>query len=125
MAERNKDAGHQHLFIGPWDHEGTADRCRRVGLLPIRTNTGEAKWDTFVQFFDRYLKGLENGFGANGAVRYYVMGKDIWRNANSWPPKETGTTRLYLRSAGHANTLEGDGHLTTDTPAGDEVCRQL
>ncbi len=120
MAERNRDAGHQHLFIGPWDHEGTADRCKRVGLLPVHTNTGEAKWDTFVRFFDRYLMALENGFGANGAVRYYVMGKDIWRDADSWPPKETGATRLYLRSAGHANTLEGDGHLTTDAPAGDE-----
>ncbi len=98
MEKHNRAAGNQHLFIGPWDHEGTADRCHRVGLLPVNSSTAEVKWDTFITFFDRYLKGDENGFGETGIIRYYVMGRDIWRDAGSWPPRECREQRFYLRS---------------------------
>ncbi len=121
MARNNREAGNQHLFIGPWDHEGTADRLGRVGLLPVRSNTAAAKWDTFVRFFDRYLMGLDNGFGSAGAVRYYVMGKDIWRDSDTWPPRESAMTRFYLRSAGAAGTLDGDGRLSDESPPPDET----
>ena len=110
----------QHLFIGPWDHEGSADKLHRVGLLAIAPGTAEARWDGFTAFFDRYLMGLDNGFGAAGRVRYHVMGKDIWRDSETWPPPGTTLEPFYLRSGGHANTAAGDGRLTREAPTGDE-----
>ena len=116
MDANNADAGHQHLLIGPWDHECTPDKTHRVGLLPVADGTLEARWDNFCAFFDRYLMGLDNGFGRQGPVRYYAMGADRWRDAPSWPPPQTRLQPIYLRSGGDAVTLAGDGRLTWDTP---------
>ena len=116
MDANNAEAGHQHLLIGPWDHECTPDKTHRVGLLPVADGTLEARWDAFCAFFDRYLMGLDNGFGRQGPVRYYAMGADRWRDAPSWPPPETRLQPIYLRSGGDARTLAGDGRLTWDTP---------
>lgn len=120
MDANNQAAANQHLFIGPWDHEGTADRCHHVGLLPVADGTSAARWDTYCAFFDRYLMGLDNGFGGDGQVRYYVMGADVWRSSETWPPAGTTMTPIYLRSGGAANTLDGDGRLAWSAPTGDE-----
>lgn len=120
MADNNAEAAHQHLFIGPWDHGGTADLCHHVGLLPVTGDTASARWDTFCAFFDHYLMGLDNGFGDGGAVRYYVMGDDAWRSSADWPPAGTNSTAIYLRSGGMANTLSGDGRLAYERPGGNE-----
>ncbi len=121
MAARNAGAGHQHLFIGPWDHEGTADRCGHVGLLKVAPGTGEARWDAFQAFFDRYLMGAEDG-AAPPPVRYYVMGADRWRDAACWPPPGTRSVPLYLASGGAANGAGGDGRLSWQAPQGDQPC---
>ena len=120
MDASNRAAANQHLFIGPWDHEGTADRCHHVGLLPVADGTSAARWDYYTAFFDRYLSGLDNGFGGAGLVRYYVMGADLWRDAPSWPPPETRATPIYLRSGGKANSSAGDGRLAWAPPEADE-----
>ncbi len=109
-------ARHHHLFIGPWDHEGTPDKVHRVGILPVADGTAAHRWDTYQAFFDRYLMGVENGFGSGGPVHYYVMGADTWRDAADWPPPGTVARRWYLRSGGSANTLDGDGVLSPEPP---------
>src|SRR5690606_4792285 len=119
MRSRNGGAGHNHLFVGPWDHEGTADKVHRVGKLDVGDGTGTHRFDTYQAFFDRYLMQLDNGFGRDGAVHYFVMGKNVWRNAEDWPPPEARMTQYYLHSRGNANTLHGDGYLDT-TPPQDE-----
>ena len=118
MAANNAGAANQHLFIGPWDHEGSADRLGRVGLLPVAPGTAEARWDAFLAFFDRYLMGLDNGFGAAGPVRYYAMGRDAWRDCAGWPPPGTVMTPFHLRSDGAA--ASAGGRLTAEAPAGEE-----
>ena len=120
MNERDQSAGNQHLFIGPWDHRSTADLVHRVGLLPVAEGTAEARFDTNCAFFDRYLSGWDTNFGARGQIRYFVMGKDVWRDADSWPPRETRLTPVYLRSNGGANTRSGDGRLSWDAPPAGE-----
>ncbi len=120
MADNNAQACHQHLFIGPWDHEGTADQCHHVGLLPVAKDTATVRWDTFCAFFDRYLLDIDNGFGDDGAVRYFVMGADAWRSSATWPPTGTRSTAIYLRSGGMANTFSGDGRLAYEPPGENE-----
>lgn len=119
LRERNAPARHNHLFIGPWDHEGTADKLHKVGLLPVDHGTGARKWDTFQAFFDRYLMGLDNGFGARGPVAVYTMGADRWIDCADWPPPDSAPTEFFLRGGGRANGLGGDGVLDT-VPPGDE-----
>lgn len=50
------------------------------------------------------------------AIRYYVMGKNIWRMADTWPLPQTQWQRYFLHSKGHANTVKGDGLLSRDEP---------
>jgi putative CocE/NonD family hydrolase len=44
------------------------------------------------------------------------MGENRWRTAAQWPPQGVETVRMYLRSAGEANSLNGDGRLSLEAP---------
>ena len=50
-------------------------------------------------------------------VRIFVMGENPWRDEAEWPLGRTVFTPWYLHSGGAANTLSGDGTLTTEAPA--------
>jgi putative CocE/NonD family hydrolase len=67
-------------------------------------------------WFDYWLKGADNGIMNQPAVRYFVPGPNIWREAGQWPPAESVVQPYYLHSFGHANSLNGDGVLRTDPP---------
>jgi putative CocE/NonD family hydrolase len=49
----------------------------------------------------------------------FVMGIDRWRTETDWPLPDTQYRPYYLHSAGQANTLHGDGSLSSEPP-GDE-----
>jgi hypothetical protein len=63
------------------------------------------------------VRPLAQGRGARcrGGVRYWQLGENEWREAESWPPPHT-SARWFLHSAGGANTLDGDGLLSEDGP---------
>jgi putative CocE/NonD family hydrolase len=72
-------------------------------------------------FFDRWLKGDTAAFpSTTPPVRYYAMGANSWKQAAQWPPEDSAPMRLYLRSKGRANGLNGDGQLSSTPPAGAE-----
>jgi hypothetical protein len=54
-------------------------------------------------------------------VRYFLMGANQWRTADTWPPPNTQPRRLYLRQgkSGSAASLN-DGVLSFDKPDGKE-----
>jgi putative CocE/NonD family hydrolase len=45
------------------------------------------------------------------------MGANKWQSSDTWPPKGAHPQTFYLASGGNANTLDGDGILTTAPPA--------
>jgi predicted acyl esterase len=47
------------------------------------------------------------------------MGQNRWHAEKDWPLPQTRWRRYYLHSGGKANSLNGDGVLST-TPPGDE-----
>lgn len=67
------------------------------------------------KFVQRWLTGIDNGIGADPAVRYYTVGDDCffsgpgweWRTADTWPPFPDPPAKWYLRS---------DGMLSPDKP---------
>ena len=72
-------------------------------------------------WFDRWLKGDRKAFPATTPpVRYFNMGENQWKAAQQWPPASVQNVRFYLRSQGHANSLYGDGKLSTDMPSKNE-----
>ena len=62
-------------------------------------------------WFDYWLKGIDNGIMDEPPVKYYCLEADEWRWANQWPPEEVEYVNYYLH--------EG-GDLSTDSPTGSE-----
>src|SRR3989449_194470 len=53
-------------------------------------------------------------------VTYFTMGINKWQTADTWPPAGAQPITLYLTSAGKANSLAGDGALTSAAPDADK-----
>ncbi len=70
-------------------------------------------------WFDHFLKGENNDVLKMPKVQYYTMGMNKWQSSDQWPPKGAEPIKFYLSSGGKANTLNGDGVLTTTPPAAD------
>lgn len=120
-AMRANSGANQYLFIGPWTH-GNVNRAQ--GDLDFGFASSGALMDLRIdlmsqhlQFFDRWLKGMQNGFDMHPAVKYFVMGANIWRSSDTWPPVGSEPQEWYLHSQGRANGATGDGVLSRVRPS--------
>ncbi len=100
-----------HLMVGPWDHEGSSEHTDRAACVQL-PRTAVHRWDTYQAFFDRYLREEDNGFGGEGNVEVFAIGRNAWQHEAAWPPPAMMATPLYLRS---------DGCLDLAPPTTDEA----
>jgi len=72
-------------------------------------------------WFDYFLKGSSEGNDITKwpKVRYFTMGSNKWQTSEQWPPAGAAPMRFYLSSGGKANSLKGDGGLSSAPPATD------
>ena len=80
---------------------------------------GDGRFDyvSLVQdWFDHFVKGVDNNVLSQPRVRAYMMGANQWRTYDAWPVKEAHDVTYYLDGDGSANTRLGDGRLTTAKP---------
>ncbi|MCZ6834362.1 MAG: CocE/NonD family hydrolase [Planctomycetota bacterium] len=91
----------QRIAIGPWFHQQRHEF----------DNFGE-----HIRWYDRYLKGIDNGIDQEPPVQYYVMGASKgqrWRTAQAWPLPQRRRTTFYL----HARAIDRhDGLLSRKSP---------
>ncbi len=115
----------QQIVMGPWTHQ-------QAGSLMAQTDTSAGDRDFGVpslldtraielRWWDHWLKGIDNGAEREAPVKLYVMGADTWREEQEWPLARTEWTPYYLHSGGGANTLRGDGMLSTEKPGTEPV----
>lgn len=119
QRERNAGAGAgqtQWILIGPIDHESTPLETHRIGRLNIGDKSATTIWDMRQEFYDKFLKGMDNGFENTPPVRIFVIGDNDWRDEEEWPPAKTHYVDYYFHSAGNANTAHGDGTLNVSAP---------
>jgi putative CocE/NonD family hydrolase len=117
---KNARLAANQLLIGPWIHSG--EMMNIVGQLDFGLASSGMLEDItgkHLRWFDRWLKGKENGVEKDPPVRIFIMGANVWRNENEWPLARTKYRKFYLHSGGQANTLRGDGYLGAGIP-GDE-----
>jgi hypothetical protein len=69
-----------------------------------------------LRWFDRWLKGQDNGVDREAPVKLFVMGANVWRDEQEWPLSRAVPTPFYLHSSGQANSLDGDGSLSQKAP---------
>jgi len=107
----------QYAIISPTVHcaSEAASARTRVGELEV----GDARlryWETYLAWFDRWLKGNERALDSLPRFQYYVIGRNEWRTSDVWPVKGMRETPFYLHSDGAANTAKGNGRLSLTTP---------
>ncbi len=105
----------QKLVMGAWPHAiNSKTKLGDVDFGPDDKIDMEGLW---LRWFDRWLKGLDNGIDKEPPVHIFVMGANKWADENEWPIARAKYTKYFLSSGGHANTLDGDGKLATESPA--------
>ena len=107
----------QRLTIGPWIHGGSPPSVS--GEYNFGTRAAGAAIDLMgdmLRFYDHVLLGKDNGFADDRPVRLFVMGENAWRREDEWPLSRAVETAYYLHSDGRANSLNGDGALSVETP---------
>lgn len=109
---------YQKLVLGPWGHTATATRRGPRGA-DFGPNAIVDLERSYLRWFDRWLKDIDNGIDREPLVSLFVMGSNAWLTGDSYPLPQTEFRKFYLASRGRANTSSGDGWLDTSPPAGD------
>lgn len=113
----------QYLVIAPTLHcsftratENTIVGERSMGDARLNYEEQIYRW------FDWWLKGENTQFKEKTPrIQYFTMGSNEWQTAETWPPKAAKMTAYYLNSQGKANTLNGDGVLSTKKPGNKDM----
>lgn len=118
LARAKKSA--QRLIVGPWTHGGQGLSYSGIAEFgpsaALDMNAFRLRW------FDRWLKGVDNGVEREAPVRLFVMGGGdarktpegrvfvggAWRDEREWPLARTVPTAYYVH---------GDGSLAPRAPA--------
>jgi hypothetical protein len=118
QREKNADtgaAGKQWILISPGDHESSTEHTNKIGRLDIGDKSANTRWEMRQEFYDHFLKGIDNGFEKTPPVSIFVIGDNDWRHEDQWPPEGVEYKEYYFHSGGSANTLNGDGELGPKT----------
>jgi uncharacterized protein len=101
----------QHLIVGPWTHGQQGRNIAGEIEFPPEAALDFNAWR--LRWFDRWVRGIENGVEKEGPVRIFVMGggngrkKDgrlqhggVWREEKAFPLERTQFTPYYLHANG-------------------------
>lgn len=111
MNGRPGGARDEFLTIGPWTHiQSYIGGAQKVGGFDLPKDSIVDNKAVHLAFYDHYLKQDGSAFD-RAKVKVFVTGANVWRDFDAYPVKAT-ETRLFLDSAGRANTAAGDGALS-------------
>ncbi|CAM3780069.1 CocE/NonD family hydrolase [Alicyclobacillus pomorum] len=108
----------QRLLIGPWPHQVNAST--KLGAIDFGWNSVIDLQAYERRFFDRWLKGMDNGADMEDPVRIFVMGINEWQSERAWPSMRADYQRWYLHSRGQAHNSSDDGMLSLEAPTAGE-----
>jgi putative CocE/NonD family hydrolase len=102
----------QHLRVIVGGHAGNGPKIGDVDF-------GQASFfdedEITLSWYDYLFKGARNEF-AGRPVKIFVMGANQWRDEDDWPLGRAQATKFFLHSSGKANSMRGDGALSTTAP---------
>ncbi|MGE0554857.1 MAG: CocE/NonD family hydrolase [Gemmatimonadales bacterium] len=115
MSPRGRD--NQFVIMSPTEH------CRSEAAGASTTvgerGFGDARlpyFQIYLDWFDHWLKGADNGVTSRPKYQYYLMGRNEWRSAPEWPVPGTTQTPYYLTGASESDRGERRGGLSTALP---------
>ena len=109
------------LIVGPWPH--ALSGSSRTGDVDFGAASLVDLDGLEIRWFDHWLKGVENGIADEPPLRLFIMGANYWRDEHEWPLARTDWQKWYFHSDGSANSVRGDGVLSTDPPTEERADR--
>jgi uncharacterized protein len=103
----------QRLVVTIGGHAGSG---RKIGDLDFGPAAEREEDDVTLAWYDSLLRGESNDFSKAKPVQIFVMGANQWRDEDDWPLARAHDTRYFLHSAGKANSVSGDGSLSSVAP---------
>jgi len=107
----------QHLRVIVGGHAGNGPKIGDVDFGPSARGDEDAMT---LAWYEYLFKGARNEF-SGARVKIFVMGANAWRDESDWPIARARTTTYYLHSGGKANSLRGDGTLSTTAPLAEKA----
>ena len=104
----------QHLLVTVGGHAGGGRHIGAVDFGPAAAEFDEN--NLTLDWYDYLFMGKQNEFANGKPVRIFVMGKNEWRDEEDWPMKRAKETRYFLHAIRNANSISGDGGLSTASP---------
>lgn len=104
----------QHLLIEIGGHAGFGRRIGDVDFGPHAVENGYT--DVILDWYDYLLKGIQNHYATDKPVTLFVMGANEYRQEDDWPPPQAQRVQYFLHSGEKANSLRGNGSLSTSAP---------
>ena len=80
-----------HLLLGPWVHGVDSTAKTRSGEREFGPTAAIDYDGVVLRWMDHYVKGMDNGVDQEKPVRYFVMGRNEWRESDRWPPAAVET----------------------------------
>ena len=113
----------QRLIIGPWGHllPYTTPTSRGAGDIDFGPSALIDLSETLLRWFDYWLKDVDNGIMDEPSVTIFTLGENRWQHLSDWPPPNMRQVRYFLHSDGGANTLNGNGSLSSVPPGQEQA----
>jgi putative CocE/NonD family hydrolase len=118
-----RKGGPIRMLMGPWTHGVTTTEVSHAGDVEFGREAALPSFDELhLRWFDRWLRGVDNGLDGEAPIRLFVMGGGSglrsgagrlvhggrWRDEHEWPLARTVFTDYHLH---------GDGSLRREAPA--------
>ena len=104
IARRRKKGARTYLLLGPWVHGVGSTAKTRSGEREFGAPAAIDYDDVVLRWMDHYLKGIDHGVEIEKPIRYFVMGRNAWRESDRWPPAAIRTT-MFLAPPASASSV--------------------
>jgi putative CocE/NonD family hydrolase len=104
-ARKTQGKPRTKIIMGPWVHGIATINQTKAGERDFGDAARSDYDETVLRWMDYYLRGIENGVGQEKPVRYFVMGANEWREADSWPPPARQAA-FYLTTRANKGSLQ-------------------
>jgi putative CocE/NonD family hydrolase len=115
QARKSETDPRTHILLGPWVHGVDSTEKTKAGDRTFGAAAAIDYDEVVLRWMDHYLNGIDNGVDRESPVRYFVMGRDEWRESKTWPPAAK-MTPYYLSSEHDGDSAHRAGTLSTATP---------